>query len=389
MKKKKPDIIKRFVYNFDKLLMKRPINEKYQYKVKPSDVKGPFIVASNRITSADQYLIMLSFSEYIHFTFNESIYRENDEIAKKHEFFGDIPYKIGCQINNYKDQILDLVKNGNNVCLYPEMYTNYSGITSPIDPDVADIIKEADCTLVTFCFSGGYFTEPTWAKNKRKGWCIGHIVNVYSKYDLAKLTSAQVTKLLEDDLKEDAYARQCNSPITYSGEGLAEGIENVLYTCCGCSEYDTIESSGKDYHCTNCEMRGSYTDQGIIHGNFRFKTITDYLKWEETQIDRIADSDIDFNEDDVTLSLIKDDHSIKELAKGHLHFDKVGMTIGDYKFDFEDIIKAEVDDKATSFVFSHGDKYYKLTKPGFRPLKYRKLFYKRKEAIRKYGSKQE
>ena len=385
MKKIKPKLTQRFMYGLDKIRMKSYIKQTYSFKPTPFDIKGPFIVAASRISSADQYLIMLSFKEFMCFTFNEGIYRTNPEIAKRQDFYGNIPYKIGYPIETYKDQLVKLVKDGNNVCIYPEMYTNYSGVTSPIDPDVAEIIKEANCTLVTYCFTGGYFTEPAWAKDKRKGWINGHIVNVYSKFDLEKLTNAQVTKLLEDDLKEDAYARQCNSPITYASDHLAEGLENVFYICPNCGEYDSYETSGKDYHCTKCDARGSYTDQGIIHANFRFKTVTDFMKWEENQIDRIADSEINFNEDDVTLSQIKDNHHLKKITTDKMHVDKDGISVGFHTFLFNDIQKVEVDDKATSLVFSHNNEYYKLTSPTLKPLKYRKLFYKRKEAIRLYG----
>ena len=386
MKNNKPTFSQKFTYKKAQILMKRPINSLYSFKVKPFDLEGPFIIASNHITNSDQYIIMLSFSKYIHFMFDEGIYRLDSEIAKQQEAFGNIPYKIGCPLGEYKQQIIDLVSNGNNVCVFPELYTNYSGISSPVDPDIGDIVKDAKCTLVTYCFSGGYFTEPAWAKNKRKGWLNGHIVNVYSKYDLEKLSTSQVNKLIEEDIKEDAYARQCNSPITYSGDNLAEGLENVFYLCSKCGNYDSFETEGNDYRCTKCDTRGSYTDQGIIHANFRFKTVTDYYKWEETQLDRLADSDIDFNDDDVTLSIINDNHKMKKLTCAKLHVDKNGFTIGDYQFNFSDIAKADVDDKATSLVFTHDNKYYKFTKPGFKPLKYRKLFYKRKESIKLYGN---
>ena len=199
------------------------------------------------------------------------------------------------------------------------------------------------------------------------------------------MTTAQITNILEDDLKEDAYARQCNSPITYSCDHLAEGIENILYLCPKCGEYDSFVASGKDYNCTKCDTRGSYTDQGLIHANFKFKTVTDYIKWEEAQIDRIADSEINFNDNDISLSQINDDHSLKLITTDKLHIDKDGMSVGYHTFLFNDIQKVEVDDKATTLVFSHNNDYYKLSGPNFKPLKYRKLFYKRKEAIRLYG----
>lgn len=385
MNKIKPSFKQRFIYGLDKFKMKSYIKQTYSFKPTPLDIKGPFIVAASRITSADQYLIMLSFKEYIYFTFNEGVYRTNPEIAKKQDFYGNIPYKIGYPIESYKDKLVGLVKDGNNLCIYPEMYTNYSGVTSPIDPSVAQMIKDAGCTLVTYCFTGGYFTEPAWAKEKRKGWINGHIVNVYSKYDLEKLTNAQITNILEEDLKEDAYARQCNSPITYASDHLAEGIENIFYLCPKCGEYDSFASSGKDYNCTKCDVRGSYTDQGLIHANFRFKTVTDFIKWEETQVDRIADSDINFNDENISLSKINDDHTLKLITTDKMHVDKDGISVGYHTFSFNDIQKVEVDDKATTLVFSHNNDYYKLSGPNFKPLKYRKLFYKRKEAIRLYG----
>ena len=368
------------------MFSRRKIKNLYSFKATPFDLKGPFIVVSSHITDADQYLIMQSFKSYIYFAYDEKVFRTNPDIAKWQKFFGNMPYKLASPLIEHKDKILKYVNDGNNLCLFPELYTNYSGITSPIEDTIGEIVKEANCTLVTYCFTGGYLTEPAWAKHKRKGWLNGHIVNVYSSYDLDRLLPNQVSQLIADDLKEDAYARQCNSPITYDGEGFAEGLENVFYLCPNCGAKDSYEASGNDYHCTKCDARGSYTNQGIIHANFRFKTITDFLAWEETQIDRIADSEINFEEEGITLSIINDKHEIQDICTENMRVDKNGIFLGEHTFLFEDIKKADVEDGGTSLVFSHGNEYYKMTKPGFRPLRYRKLIYKRKYAIATYGN---
>lgn len=387
MKKIKPSLKQRLSYQSIKNYLKPEIKKMYSFSVPPFDLKGPFLIVSSKVTSVDQFIIMLSFSQYIYFMYNENIYRNDPENAKKQEIFGNIPYKLASPISWYKDKVLKLLHDGNNVCVYPELYTNYDGVTSPIDKEIGALVKEAGCTLVTYCFTGGYLTEPAWAKNKRKGWINGHIVNVYSKYDLERLEPDKITKMIERDLDEDAYARQCNSPIKYPGEGLAEGIENIYYTCVNCGAIDSYEAKGNDYHCTKCEARGSYTDQGLTHANFRFKTVTDYLAWEEMQIERMADSEIDYNEENVQAFTINDDHTLTKVLEGKMHVDKKGITIASQLFEFADILKMDVDDKATSLVFSYGDKTYKVTKDNFKPLKYRKLFYKRKASIETYGNK--
>ena len=319
---------------------------------------------------------MLCFKNHMFFTFNENLYRKNISEAKKEKKLNNIEISNAHSLAHYKDQILMYLRDGNNVCICPELYTSFDGITAPIDPVVGEIVEEARCTLVTFRLTGAYFAKPAWTPELRKGLINASVINVYSVFDLRSLSVNQINTIIKDDLKEDAYARQCNSPLKYTGNNLAKGLENVFWKCPTCGEYDSYVSSGNDFNCTKCEARGSYTDIGIIHSNNRYKTVTDWMRWEEACLDRIGDSELYFETPDVNLYEIKENHKLEILKKAALIATCEHLKIDDYVFNHKEIEHLDLEDYSNTIVFSHNDHIYILTSPNLRGIKYRRIYLK-------------
>ena len=131
------------------------------------------------------------------------------------------------------------LREGKNVCLFPEGQKSFDGRTGQINIATGKLVKASKASLITYKLEGGYFTTPRWGYGIRKGKMYGSIVNIYTKEDLDKLSPEEITDLIKKDLWEDAYQRQSENPIAYKGKNLAKGLEHAFCICPKCKKIDT------------------------------------------------------------------------------------------------------------------------------------------------------
>jgi hypothetical protein len=67
--------------------------------------------------------------------------------------------------------------------------------------------------------------------------------------------------------------------IKHPGKELAEGLENVIYICPECDAINSIETSGNDFKCSQCNTEGHVDEYGFLHG-FKFDNL---VEWDEFQ----------------------------------------------------------------------------------------------------------
>jgi hypothetical protein len=61
-------------------------------------------------------------------------------------------------------EIMRATKKGKSVCIFAEGVRTWDGVTNPILPSTASLIKAAKCGLVTYRVTGGYFVSPNWSE---------------------------------------------------------------------------------------------------------------------------------------------------------------------------------------------------------------------------------
>lgn len=214
------------------------------------------------------------------------------------------------------------LREGKNVCIFPEGQKSFNGITGEINIATGKLVKASKASLVTYKLEGGYFTTPRWGKGIRKGKMHGSIVNIYNKEDLEKLSPEEITDLVKKDLYEDAYQKQSQNPIAYKGKNLAEGIEHALCLCPECKQIDTLFSKKNSVFCKNCDFTTSIDIYGYFDKNCKFKTV---LQWDEFQQEELKKlirekssekSEFIFSDDEVTLKTVKAEHQEEIIGTG-------------------------------------------------------------------------
>lgn len=294
---------------------------KYSYELAPK-LEPPYLVFSNHNGDLDPALVALSFPQQMYFVASEHVYRAGFASKILRFVFEPIAKRKGTADAVTVMKSIRALREGKNVCIFPEGQKSFNGITGEINIATGKLVKASKASLVTYKLEGGYFTTPRWGKGIRKGKMHGSIVNIYNKEDLEKLSPEEITDLVKKDLYEDAYQKQSQNPIAYKGKNLAEGIEHALCICPECKQIDTLFSKKNSVFCKNCDFTTSIDIYGYFDENCKFKTV---LQWDEFQQEELKKlirekssekSEFIFSDDEVTLKTVKAEHQEEIIGTG-------------------------------------------------------------------------
>ena len=139
-------------------------------KLKKKDLPEKYLVLSNHTTDYDPIFIGMALPGHSYFVASEHIARFKVYNLLKWVFNPIIRYK-GTVASSTVMDVLRRVRKGNNVAIMAEGVRTFDGVTCPILPSTAKLVKAAKCGLVTYKLTGGYFASPLWSSsgNTRKG----------------------------------------------------------------------------------------------------------------------------------------------------------------------------------------------------------------------------
>ncbi|MBQ8689219.1 MAG: 1-acyl-sn-glycerol-3-phosphate acyltransferase [Clostridia bacterium] len=373
----------RFFYAFFRplVILFNRIKFGYKYK-KATDLPENYIVLSNHATDFDPILVASSFPKQMYFVGSEHITRW--PVIYKFLKFGFEPiirYK-GTVATSTVMKILRKTRGGGNVCMFAEGVRTWDGVTSPILPSTAQLVKAARCGLVTYKLTGGYFTSPMWSEGggTRRGELRGEVVGVYIKEQLAAMSDDEVFEIINRDLYEDAYERQLANPKRYKGKRLAERLENLLFICPECNGHGTMSSSGDTVSCT-CGHSFRYDEYGMLHGT-KFTTVRDFARWQKEKVREDCAEDVIYTAESASLSIIKSG-SAMHITDGAMSMSREVLRVGDESFELSKIPNMAMHGKH-ALVFSTSDGYFEIIpSKNSTTLKFLLLF----DAIKEYSNK--
>ena len=333
----------------------------YKYK-KATNLPENYIVLSNHVTDYDPILVGLSFQKQMYYVASEHITRWG-WLYKVLNFVFEpiIRYKATVAASTVMD-ILRKVRKGNNVCIFAEGVRTWDGVTAPVVPATAQLVKSARCGLVTYRIEGGYFASPNWASsgNTRRGRLYGAPVGIYTKEDLAKMSVEEIDEIIKRDLHEDAYARQKEEMHPYRGKKLAEGMESLVFLCPKCRAHGTLESKKNRVTCSACGNSFTYDKFGMLDGIDQ-KTVYELNQWQRAELAKDVENDIEYTAPNAALYTIEG-HELKTVCEGDAHITNEAITIADVIIPLSTVSDMGIHGRRT-LIFSTTDNYYELKVP--------------------------
>jgi len=377
---------KRYVlYRLIKILVGPWVKKYMCYKCeKITPGSAPLLILSNHYSDLDPALVGFANKAPLRFVASEHSMRAGLPGKLLKSIFDPIIRVKSRTESAAAREILRNLKAGQDVCIFAEGDRSFNGITGPIAPGLARLIRISGARLVNFRLQGAYFSQPRWSAGFRRGPIKGVVAGDYSPEQLSEKTYEQIDELIEKDLNEDAYARQEIDNFRYKGKNLAEYIETLLYICPKCNSIGKIHSEGSRFFC-DCGLKGNYDEYGRISGEgVTYKNLRDWDLWQIGQTKRLISECGDnaiFIDENIRCSTVLVCHSSEMIDSGSLAMYSDRMICGSLEFPFEDIHDLQVAGKNTIFFSDDAGKLYELRsdKP-YNALKYRRVFEEVKNA---------
>lgn len=242
------------------------------------------LILTNHNTNWDFFLFGLCLHRHMYFVASEHIYRLGF-VSKIIKFLGaPISRKKGASGDETVEKINEQLRKGHNVCMMAEGNRSFSGETGWISPRNAKIAKESGAGLITVTVHGGYFVNPRWASEKRKGPTRGTVVREYTPEELAAMTEEEVTEAIRRDLYVNAYDDPAMEPAAYTCSHPAEHLETALFLCPVCGSTSGLASEGARFFCRDCGLSLRFTPEGRFaadRGEPPFTTVLDWDRWQQ------------------------------------------------------------------------------------------------------------
>lgn len=176
--------------------------------------------------------------------------------------------------------LIDNVRKGYPVMVFPEGDITFFGATGTIEPGIAVLAKKLGVDVITCRVSGGHLSAPRWATSRRSKRRIELRYQLaLTEAEVAGCSPRQILERIQERLRNDDFEHQRRAMVARPSKSAAEGLQDVLYACPECGAFHSIRASGNGLTCAACGVRGSVDDYGFLRG-FRFE---DTVSWDRFQ----------------------------------------------------------------------------------------------------------
>ena len=277
----------RFILGFGKVFVLPFLYRKFHVETEkmPGKIKDPSLIVFSHGCNFDQFAVIRGVPPYKRYIASDALVRDK----KMRLAFGLVNNFIfrrkGEKGDNVVNSAVVTIQKGIHVAMAPEGGETLNGVTNRPRPRTGEMVKRMNCGLVTFQIVGNYFTKPPWGLTRAKdGKIFGHVVGIYSREDVQKLSEEEINDLIYKDLYINQYEWQKEHMIPYERENRAEFLEYVLYICPKCGEIGHLHSKGDTFRC-DC----GYTVDLDVYGFFQgedsvFDNVYDWDMWQRERV---------------------------------------------------------------------------------------------------------
>ena len=267
-----------------------PFKILYNFRGKRYNIREqPFLLVANHTDNMDPAYEIVSINKYVRFVVSDHLTRKASLRILLKVLAAPIIYHREKGSDALYEEIVRNLHAGINVGVFIEGSKSNNGETGYISKRNAEMIKDGNCGLITYRNIGGYMKCPRWADNKRKGRSFGHIVNIYSREELQKMSVDEIYDRLLQDMYFNAYDEQRKNPRKYIAENPAESAEIMLYVCPKCKAIGSLKSKGDKISCS-CGFCANIDDYGFWHSDdMEFDDIVRWDKFQKSVLKELTD----------------------------------------------------------------------------------------------------
>ena len=260
---------------------------RYRYRCKKYTPKDKtFLLLTNHTSTADHFMNAMGVKGYMRFVASDHLMRKGFLSSVLRFLVNPIPRRKAVSGEATTQMILQNLRLGVPVILYPEGNRCFNGRTGFIPPRTGELVKNAAGSMITYRIDGAYLQTPRWGHTLRRGPVFGQVVREYSREELNKMSAEEICAHIREDLYTDAYAFSREHQYRYPGKNKAEHLETTLFVCPACGRTEGLKSEGDRFFCP-CGMSGEVNDYGFFEGeNLRFDNVYDWDMWQRGVLEK-------------------------------------------------------------------------------------------------------
>ena len=330
-----------FIYNILGFVWKSFVAPKYNahYIIKsdPRKCREPYIFISNHASRLDY--IFTGIPNLPHRMNYVAGYNEfhRSHLALVFKLLRVIPKKNFTPDLYAMKSITRIVRDGGNICIFPEGMSSISGANQPIVVGTGDLLKRRGVAVYYSVIRGGYLTCPKYNLRDRVGHIEVEVDKLFDPEELKRLSADEIEDIINEKLYHDDYAWNLERGYHYDiGDSGAENLEDLLFWCPKCNRQHTMKSEGNKLWCTECgngmTLKDTYEMVPLDDSCVIPRTQTEWFNMQRRVIREEVGAE-DFRlEADVKLGMLPDFENLKEqktseiVGEGRLVLDRSGLT---------------------------------------------------------------
>ncbi len=333
-----------------------------------AELEGPFILVANHVTFWDPFIAAIPLRKTVRFIASDNLFRKPlfRWVMKR---LGAIPKTKFVSNPEIVRRIMEVVRSGGILGIFPEGRRTWDGRTDEIMPEVPRLLARLRLPVVGVKISGGYLSNPVWSRHSRRGKITAEYSLVIPGNTNQGTTPIEVSAKLGDFLQYNCEDWQQIFNTAFTGKKLAEYLERVLYICPACTTTGKLVSRKEQLYCSDCGYSVRYTEAGTFEQNtgpLIFSSLQEWNDWQTNKLNSMLTEKTGavISDDKAFLwtgfkstPLKKETSGIVELHSGELLFRGSDGTV--YRFLSSDLEGLNMQG-GNNLEFYHANKLYRI-----------------------------
>lgn len=242
--------------------------------------KDPYILLGNHTSMIDGLVIVMPIDKYPYPVISAFMYTSPFMEFVLTKVIHSVPKRKGQSDVSTVRSIVDVIRKGRGVMIYPDGNSSYFGKESPLTYSTVKFVKKMKLDVVIGKINGGYLSMPRWADYPIRGGLYDiHVYRLIKAEDLQTMTADEIYELLVNALSFNDFDWNRIEMRKYHNKHRAQGVERYLYVCPKCGGHQTISAKGDEIFCKNCGKIAKFNDYSFLEG----LPFDNLVEWDEMQ----------------------------------------------------------------------------------------------------------
>ena len=232
-------------------------------------------------------------------------------------------------------QMIQAVKNGSSLAIFPEGIQSTSGSTHPINPATKNFVKKVALPVVLVTFKGTYFSRTRYSTDVKKGKITVTFDKLFSSEDCKNLSQEELHNALLQKFKYNEFDEFSSEKVAFYGKKPnIYGLDNIIFRCPNCNSDYTFSTHNDQMTCSCCDFTikmDEYYDITSVNKSLPFKNIDEWYKWQRNCIKKdILNDDYSISTKvaiaNINVKKLDNNYSLQPHGEGVLTLSNKGLT---------------------------------------------------------------